>query len=67
MDDSIPFAEGLELIVEIDINPQGTTDDYIDDLVSLAVDVEGTNNIVRCDRCMKMSQFLERQWKRETS
>ena len=50
LDDSIPFAEGLELIVEIDTDPRGTTDDYINDLVSLAVDVEGTDNIVRCDR-----------------
>jgi hypothetical protein len=50
LDDLIPFAEGLELIVEIDIDPRGTTDDYIDELVSLAVDVEGTDNIVRCDR-----------------
>ena len=33
LDYSIPFAEELELIVEIDIDPQGTTDDYIDDLI----------------------------------
>ena len=46
LDDLIPFAEGLQLIVEIDIDPRGTTDDYIDVLVSLAVDVEGTDNIV---------------------
>jgi hypothetical protein len=38
VDDSIPFAEGLKLIVEIDINPRGTTDDYIKDLISLIVD-----------------------------
>ena len=50
LDDSIPFAEGLELIVEIDIGPRGTTDDYIDDLITLTVDVEGMDNIVRCDR-----------------
>jgi hypothetical protein len=50
LDDSIPFAEELELIVEIDIDPQGTTDDYIDDLISLTLDVEGTDNIVRCNR-----------------
>ncbi len=50
LDDSIPFADGLELIVEIDINPQGTMDEYIDDLISLAVDVEGTDNLVQCNR-----------------
>jgi len=50
LDDLIPFAKGLELIVEIEINPRGTTNDYIDNLISLTVDVEGTDNIVRCDR-----------------
>jgi hypothetical protein len=50
LDDLIPFAKVHELIVEIDIDPRGTTDDYINDLISLAVDVEGTDDIVRCDR-----------------
>ncbi len=46
LDDTIPFAKGLDLIIDIDINPRGTTNDYIDDLISLTVDVEGTDNIV---------------------
>ncbi len=46
LDDSFPFTDGLELIVEIDITPRGTTDDYIDDLISLVVDVEGTDSLV---------------------
>jgi hypothetical protein len=50
LDDLIPFAKGLDLIVEIDIDPRGTTEDYTDDLVSLAVDGVGMDNIVRCDR-----------------
>jgi hypothetical protein len=50
LNDLIPFADDLELIVEIDINPQGTTGDYIDDLISLVVDVEGTDNLVQCNR-----------------
>jgi hypothetical protein len=45
-DDSIPFADSLKLVVKIDINPQGTTNDYIDNLISLVVDVEGTGNLV---------------------
>ena len=49
LDDSILFAEGLELIVDIPVDPRGTTDVYIDDLVSLVVGVEGTDNLVRCD------------------
>jgi hypothetical protein len=50
LDDSIPFAKGLDLIAIIDINPRGTTNVYIDDLISLAVAVEGMDNIVQCDR-----------------
>jgi hypothetical protein len=46
LDDSIPFVDGLKLIVEIDINPRGTTNDYIDYLISLVVDKEGTDNLV---------------------
>jgi hypothetical protein len=46
LDDSILFAEVLELIAEIDIDPRGTTDDYIGDLISLVMVVEGTNNLV---------------------
>ena len=46
LDDLIPFAKGLELIVEIVINPRGTTDDYINDLISLTIDIEGMDNMV---------------------
>ena len=56
LDDLIPFAEGLELIVVIEIDPRGTTDDYIDDLISLTVGVEGMDNIVRCD-CAPLLAF----------
>ena len=38
------------MIVDIPIDPRGTADDYIDDIVSLTVEVEGTDNLVRCDR-----------------
>jgi hypothetical protein len=50
LDDSIPFAKGLELVVDIPINPRGTADVYIDDLISLTVDVKGSENLLRCDR-----------------
>ena len=46
LDNSIPFAKGLELIVDIEVNPRGTTDAYIDDFVSLTVNEEGTDNLV---------------------
>ncbi len=50
LDDLIKFADGLKLIVEININPRGTTNDYMNNLISLAVDINGTNKLVRSDR-----------------
>ncbi len=50
MEDSIPFTEGLELVVDIPINSRGTLDIYINNLVSLAVEMEGTDNLVRCNQ-----------------
>jgi hypothetical protein len=49
LDDFIPFKDGLELIVDIPVDPRGTTNIYIDDFISLAVDIEGSDNLVRCD------------------
>jgi hypothetical protein len=56
VDELIPFTDGLELIVEIDINPWGTTDDYINNIISPVVDVEGTENLVQCD-CARLLAF----------
>jgi hypothetical protein len=56
LDNSIPFKPGLELIVNIPVNPRGTTDVYIDDCISLAVDIEGTENLERCD-CAPLLAF----------
>jgi hypothetical protein len=50
MDDSIPFAAGAEQIVNIPVDPQGTSDVYIDDLVQAAVIINGTDNAIRCKR-----------------
>ena len=49
LDDSIPLTDGIEFIVDINIDPQGTTNNYIDRLTSLTVDIEGTDNLVQCD------------------
>jgi hypothetical protein len=49
LDDSTPLTDGLEVIVEIVIDPQGTTDDYINDLISLVADKERTDNLVQCN------------------
>ena len=50
IDDSIPFAEGAEQIVDIPINPRGTGDIYIDDFIETTIVMEGTDNVVRCER-----------------
>jgi hypothetical protein len=49
LDDSIPIKPGPKLIVDIPVNPCRITDIYIDDFILLAVDIEGTDNLQRCD------------------
>jgi hypothetical protein len=49
MDDSIPFAKGAEQIVNIPVDPRGTSGVYIDDLVQAAVIIDGTDNSIRCE------------------
>ena len=48
MDDDIPFGIGKELIVDIDVNPRGIQDIYINDMIIITVDIPGTNNLARC-------------------
>jgi hypothetical protein len=45
LDDDIPFGEGQELIVDIEVDVRGTNNIYIDDLVSLVVKIEGSDNL----------------------
>ena len=45
LDDSIPFAHGLELIVEIPIDPRGIHDIYIDDIINLTINIPGTDHV----------------------
>ena len=47
-DDDIPFGIGKELIVDIDVNPRGIHDIYIDVMIAIMVDIPGTNNLARC-------------------
>ena len=47
LDDDIPFCAGAELIVEIPIDPRGSHDVYIDDVILLTVDIPGTDNAAR--------------------
>ena len=48
MDDDIPFGIGKELIVDIDVNPRGIHDIYINVMIAITVDIPGTNNLARC-------------------
>jgi hypothetical protein len=45
LDDDIPFGEGQELIVDIEVNARGTNDIYVDDLVLLIVKIKGSDNL----------------------
>ncbi len=47
LDNNIPFGAGAELIVDIPINPRGSHDVYINDVILLTVNIPGTNNIAR--------------------
>ncbi len=50
MDDSIPFAEGAEQIVDIPIDPRGSGDIYIDDFIETTIVIKETDNVTRCER-----------------
>ncbi len=36
--------------MDIDVDPRGMNDIYIGDVISLTVEIEGTDNLVRCNR-----------------
>ena len=48
MDDEIPFGIGKELIVDINVNPRGIHNIYIDNMITITVDIPGTDNLERC-------------------
>jgi hypothetical protein len=48
MDDLAPFGIGKESIVDIEVNPRGTHNIYIDSMIPLTVDISGTDNLARC-------------------
>ncbi len=49
LDASIPFAEGADLIVDIPVDPRGTGDVYINNLIQTTVVIDGTDNAIRCE------------------
>ena len=44
------FVEGKDLIVDIPVDPRGTSDVYIDDII-LCVDIEGSDNFEKLRQC----------------
>jgi hypothetical protein len=48
LDDDIPFTEGREQVVNIPINPWGTSDVYINNFIQATVHIENTDNYFRC-------------------
>jgi hypothetical protein len=49
MSDDVPFGIGRQLIVDVPVDPRGTTDVYIDDTIALCVDLENTDNDCRLE------------------
>ncbi len=49
IDEAIPFAKGAEQILDIPVDPQGTGNVYIDDLIQTAAIINGTDNAIRCE------------------
>jgi hypothetical protein len=50
LDTPILSAEGADLIVDIPVDPRGTRDVYIDDLIQAIVIIDGTDNAIRCEQ-----------------
>jgi hypothetical protein len=46
-DTDIPFGQGKDLVVDIPINPRGTQDIYIDDIICLTLDILGTDHVAQ--------------------
>ncbi len=47
LEPNVPFAAGAELIVKIPVDPQGTHNVYINNIIGLTVDIPGSNNVAR--------------------
>ena len=47
---NMPFGQGQELIVDIDINDRGTHDMYLDDIIGLGIDLPNSDNTLRSER-----------------
>ena len=50
LDDSIPFAEEKDLIIDVPVDATGTADVYIDDTIALTMDVKDSNNVQQLEQ-----------------
>jgi hypothetical protein len=68
MPDDVPFGIGKELIVNVEINPRGIHDIYINDLIGLGLDLPDCNNIRRSERAPLLinRRFLSAHSQRRT-
>jgi hypothetical protein len=58
LDASISFAKDAELIVKIPVDPWGTGDVYIDDLIQETVVINSTDNAIRCECALYLPPTL---------
>ena len=47
LNNTVPFADGREFIIDIEVNPYGSADVYIDDMTGLTINLPGTHNADR--------------------
>ena len=50
LDNSIPFAEGKDLIIDVPVDARVTADVYIDDTIYLTVYAQDSNNVQRLEQ-----------------
>ena len=48
--DDIPFGVGRNLVVDVPVNDKGLEDVYIDDIISVGLDLPGSDNMLRIER-----------------
>jgi hypothetical protein len=48
--DDTPFAAGMDLIVDVEVNERGVHEMYLDDLIGLTIDLPDTDNRPRAER-----------------
>jgi hypothetical protein len=67
MPDDAPFGIGKELIVDVEINPRGIHNIYINNLIGLGLDLPDCDNITRSERAtlLAIDAFSRRIHKEE--